>query len=152
MTATLARSAPHGNSAHAGRVAKRFAEATGRTAGSASQRLTGRGRLLTDALAFLRICREEQRCADGEAFLHACDEAFRGTHPEAWRAELVDEVAMLDGIEDGRLVAIAQKVQAGTATEKEVLEYAKLLMREIAGKLRLYDAAIALTHRLRSQA
>ena len=150
MSATkLGRPAPVRDSAHVSRLARRFAEITGRTPGSASQRLTGsKARLLDEAVGYLQLCREEHR-AEGEAFLHACNEAMHGEDAEAWRPELVDEIALIDSIEDARLVAIAQKVEARTATLAEVQEYAKLLMREIEGKFRLYDSAIALTHKLR---
>lgn len=143
------RARPRG-SAHVGRLARRFADITGRTQGSASQRLSGRkGRLLDEAVGYLQICREDGLRAEGETFLHACDEAFHGDDAEPWRAELVDEIALLDAVEDARLTAIAQRIAAGAATLVEVQEYAKLLMREISGKFRLYDAAIALTHKLR---
>jgi len=153
MTATLERPARRRDSAHVGRLARRFAEATDRTPGSAGQRLSGgKGRLLTDAVAFLQLCREGPHRVEGEAFLHVCTEAFRGEAVARWHGELVEEVSHLDGIEDGRLTAIAARVQAGTATVAEVRDYARLLMREIESKLRLYDAAIALTHTLRGPA
>lgn len=114
----------------------------------ASQRLTGKARLVNDATTYLALCREERQHADGELFLHQCNEAFRGEAPEPWRPELIDEIAELDGVEDGRLVAIALRVQSGAATETEVRDYAKLLMREITAKIRLYDAAVALSHKL----
>lgn len=147
----LDRRARPRDSAHVGRLARRFAEATDRTPGSASQRLTGgKGRLLSDAIAFLEICRDQAHRAEGEAFLHVCSEALNGHAAEPWRPELVDEIALLDAVEDARLVGIAQRVEARTATLVEVQEYARLLMREIAGKFRLYDAAIALSHKLRT--
>lgn len=151
MTATIGRLAPRDKSAHVGRLATRFGLVTGRTPGSAQQRLTGNTRLLTDAVAFLGVCRELGFLTDGEAFLNECQNAFRGDRPEAWRPELVDEMAHLDGIEDARLLAIVQRIQAGTATEKDVREYARVLMQEITAKVRGYDAALALAHQLREK-
>jgi ribosomal protein S28E/S33 len=149
VSITLDRHARADNSGHVGRLAEHFAKATGRTPMSGSQRLTGKDRLINDAVAYLTACRQLQQLADGELFLHQCSEAFRGGQPEAWRPELVEEIAQLDGVEDGRLTTIALRVQNGVATETEVRDYARLLMREIAGKVRLYDSAIALTHQLR---
>lgn len=154
MSATkLEGRAPLRDSAHVGRLARRFAEATGRTPGSAGQRLSGaKPRLIDEAATYLRICAQEGRRAEGELFLHACNAALDGQRPEGWTPALVDEVSLLDGIEDARAVAIAQKVAAGAATRSEVIEYAKVLRREIGAKIRLYDAAVALSHQLKAPA
>lgn len=150
MTTTLKVERGAGHYGRKPSLEVRFAERTGRTPGSAGQRLSGNNRLETDAVEFLTICREDGRLAEGEGFLHRLQTAFRGERTVPWTPQLVQDAADLDAVEDPRLLAIQVKVGANTATESEVRDYAKVLMREIAAKVRLYDAAIELSHTLRS--
>lgn len=140
----LERGARPCDSGHVGSLSVRFGEATGRTPQSASQRLNGRkARLEDEAVAYLTICRQDGRFAEGQAFLHKQQEAFAGTVPERYTAALAQLAADVDAAEDPRLLDIVSRISGGTATSADLLDYAKLLMKEISVKFRLYDAVVA---------
>ena len=128
-----------------GSLAIRFADATGRTPQVASQRLYGGNRLQDDLLAFIRICQEDNRRAELEAFLRPAFAAMNDIEPEP----LTDALLVEDAKASAQEQVERSEFQAAK-TDAELDDLIKSSLHDAMVSYRVYDAAIAERHRRRA--
>lgn len=145
--------APNGskrNYGHGGSLVLRFAEATDRTPGSASQRLRGNQRLDRDNLAYLTLLRERGDFAGIRAHIEPQLAIAQDIDPEPYTTPLLLEKAQADADEDAALVRFQADSVDGLSLE-EVTRYRKEVGEELRLVTKLYDSLVAKENELRGR-
>ena len=150
MTATVKPKRMNGHSARGLTIAENFGIATGRTTGSAEQRLVGNDRLDRDNVELLKILRERGETVRMHDHLAPQLAIVNDVEPEPLTLEMLLAKAGADAKEDAGLAQF-QADSCDGLTLEEVTRYRKEVGGEFQWVSKLYDALVLKENELRAE-